>query len=62
MKTLRIFWQNFSLEESNESTAYMDINCTSWEVAGSLLVIYQKGGCRFVPLVTVRTFQELSNG
>lgn len=57
MKTVRIVYNHFAPD--GNTLAYQDVECTSWEVIGNLLVLYKKGANSFVPLVQIHSFQEL---
>lgn len=55
-KTMRIFRHHYS--EDNVSLAFVDIECTGWEVVQHLLVLYKPESVSYVPLVGIHSFSE----
>lgn len=55
-KTMRIFRHHYS--EDNISLAFVDIDCTGWEVVQHLLVLYKPESVSYVPLVGIHSFSE----
>lgn len=58
MKKVRIFYA--SVLSDKASLNYEDFDCDSFEVAPHVLIIHQPSGPKYFPLISVRSFAELS--
>jgi len=58
MITIRIFSLNYSSEDN--SMAYQDFECTSWEVSAGLLALFGPS-VRYVPLCNIKSFKQVES-
>lgn len=56
---LRVF-DHFHSSDSM-SVAYLEFECSAWEVTSTLLIIQQPTGIRYLPLMAVKSFMEVSS-